>query len=91
MKTLFVYEIVAGKSGHNIEFGLLTDEGISGLTDKATVFENKNELVIHSSEEDVCLKELSPEIILRLKHGARFLVLDLSNDSADYVETVFQS
>lgn len=90
MKDLFVYEIVAGKSGKAVEFGLLTENGIPRLNKQATVFESRHELVIHSSEEDVCLKDVSPEILLRLKNGAQFLVLDLSGDSANYIETVFK-
>lgn len=87
MQNLHVYEIVSAKSKEgDLEFGLLTDSGIAGKIEVAEI--HKQEVIIRSDAEDVCLKQVSPVIIERLRAGDKFLILNLEADDASYVATV---
>lgn len=90
MQDRHVYEIVSAKAKEgDLEFGLLTDSGIPGKIEVAEIHDQ--EIIIRSDAEDVCLKQVSPVIIERLRAGDKFLVLNLEADDASYVSTVVAS
>lgn len=91
VKNVYIYEIIAAKSKTNgaLEFGWLTENGLRGSIQQAVVY--PTEIIIESSEETVCLKAISPEVVKRIKLGADLLILNLAGDSVEKIKTVFSN